>query len=88
MSLSHGVVFVVLQVVARFGPELSVNVLDAMPYADAVVKEVLRVAPPSSQVTRQTLCDMEVRAKDVLLFSRGDLGSAGGAAALQAKARN
>jgi cytochrome P450 len=50
-----------LQVVAKFGPELSINVLEAMPYADAVVREVLRVAPPSAQVTRQTLVDMEVR---------------------------
>jgi cytochrome P450 len=32
-----------------------------MPYADAVVREVLRLAPPSAQVTRQTLIDMEVR---------------------------
>jgi cytochrome P450 len=46
---------------AKFGPELSINVLDAMPYADAVVREVLRVAPPSAQVMRQTLVDMEVR---------------------------
>jgi cytochrome P450 len=48
------------QVIAKFGPELSINVLDAMPYADAVVREVLRVAPPSAQVMRQTLIDMEV----------------------------
>jgi hypothetical protein len=53
--------WLLLQVIAKFGPELSINVLDSMPYADAVVREVLRVAPPSAQVMRQTLVDMEVR---------------------------
>lgn len=51
---------VVVQVIAKHGTDLSIAALDAMPYADAVVKEVLRVAPPSAQVMRRTLYDMEV----------------------------
>lgn len=58
------------EVIAKYGPDLSINVLDAMPYADAVVREVLRVAPPSAQVTRQTLVDMEVLGKFVPKGSR------------------
>ncbi|KAF6251708.1 cytochrome P450 [Scenedesmus sp. NREL 46B-D3] len=58
------------EVMAKFGPELSINVLEAMPYADAVVREVLRVAPPSAQVMRQTLLDMEVLGKFVPKGSR------------------
>jgi len=31
-----------------------------MPYADAVIREVLRIAPPSASVFRRTTVDMEV----------------------------
>lgn len=49
------------QLIGQFGPELTINVLDQMHYAEAVVKEVLRVAPPSGLVMRKTLVDMEVK---------------------------
>jgi hypothetical protein len=49
-----------LQLVAAHGPELTVGLLDEMHYAEAVIKEVLRVAPPSGTVLRRTLADMEV----------------------------
>jgi hypothetical protein len=50
------------QLIDEHGPELTVSsVLDAMPYCEAVVKEVLRVTPPSAQVMRRTVVDMEVR---------------------------
>lgn len=50
----------VLQLIAKYGPELSSAVIDNMAYGEAVVKEVLRVAPPSDGVQRRTLVDMEV----------------------------
>jgi cytochrome P450 len=31
-----------------------------MPYADAVIRETLRVAPPSAAVFRRALVDLEV----------------------------
>lgn len=48
------------QLIELHGPELTVSLLDDMNYAEAVVKEVLRVAPPSGLVMRRTLVDMEV----------------------------
>jgi len=47
--------------VAEYGTALSLHALDAMPYAEAVVKEALRLAPPAGAVLRQTLVDLEVR---------------------------
>eukprot|EP00878_Enallax_costatus_P027095 GHUV01029140.1.p1 GENE.GHUV01029140.1~~GHUV01029140.1.p1 ORF type:complete len:386 (+),score=129.18 GHUV01029140.1:249-1406(+) len=51
------------ELVAKYGPELTQTVLDNMAYGEAVVKEVLRVAPPSDQVMRRTLVDMEIGGK-------------------------
>ncbi|KAF8071285.1 cyp26b1 [Scenedesmus sp. PABB004] len=62
------------QVVAKFGPELSVASVEAMSYASAVVREALRVAPPATQIMRKTRVDLEVLgtfvpAGSVLYFS-------------------
>jgi hypothetical protein len=48
------------QVIDRFGADLTPASLEAMPFADAVVREVLRVAPPSAAVFRKTTAHMEV----------------------------
>jgi cytochrome P450 len=47
--------------IQQHGEELTVGVLDEMHYTEAVIKEVLRVAPPSGLVMRKTQVDMEVR---------------------------
>lgn len=49
------------QVMSKFGSAISPAALDAMPYADAVIREALRIAPPSASVFRRTTVDMEVR---------------------------
>lgn len=49
-----------MQVIAMHGPAISPAALDAMPYADAVIREALRIAPPAASVFRRTLVDMEV----------------------------
>lgn len=48
------------QVMAAHGPELSRAALEAMPYTEAVVKEVLRLLPPARAVFRRTTVDLEV----------------------------
>lgn len=48
------------QVVETMDVALTPAALEAMPYADAVIREVLRVAPPSASVFRRTLVDLEV----------------------------
>lgn len=53
------------QLIAEYGPELSVNLLDRMVYAEVVIKEVLRLAPPSGLVMRRTTVDMEICGKFV-----------------------
>jgi hypothetical protein len=50
-----------LQVIAEHGPGLSLAAVDDMPYADAVVKEALRLAPPAGAMMRRTLVDLQVR---------------------------
>lgn len=49
------------QVIATHGPSLTPAALDAMSYADAVIREVLRITPPSASVFRKTMVDLEVR---------------------------
>lgn len=49
-----------MQLVAVHGPKLRHAVLASMPYADAVVKEVLRFSPPATGIFRKTLVDMQV----------------------------
>jgi cytochrome P450 len=51
----------VLQVIAEHGPGLSLAAVDAMVYAEGVIKEALRLAPPAGAMMRKTLVDMEVR---------------------------
>eukprot|EP00775_Hariotina_reticulata_P012610 gene12610-12740_t len=48
------------QVIAQYGTTLSLRALDAMPYAEAVIKEALRLAPPAGAVLRKTLVDLEI----------------------------
>jgi hypothetical protein len=62
---------VCLQVMAQHGPGLTPSALDAMTYTDAVIKEVLRVTPPSASVFRKATVDLEV--------NRMPLGGGGGA---------
>jgi hypothetical protein len=61
---------VCLQVMAQHGPGLTPSALDAMTYTDAVIKEVLRVTPPSASVFRKATVDLEV--------NRMPLGGGGG----------
>lgn len=49
------------QVVANFGDTFTPDVLDAMPYAEAVMKETMRVWPTVPQVTRKAIVDLEVK---------------------------
>jgi cytochrome P450 len=49
------------QVIATHGPSLTPAALDAMSYMDAVIREVLRITPPSASVFRKALVDLEVR---------------------------
>lgn len=49
------------QVVAQHGREVSLAALDAMPLAEAVTREALRLTPPSAAVFRRALVDLEVR---------------------------
>lgn len=53
------------QLIQQHGEELTVGVLDEMHYTEAVIKEVLRVAPPSGLVMRKTQVDMEIGGKFV-----------------------
>ncbi|WIA15434.1 hypothetical protein OEZ85_002083 [Tetradesmus obliquus] len=53
------------QVMQRHGEAMTLAALDAMPYADAVIRETLRVAPPSAAVFRRALVDLEVCGKFV-----------------------
>lgn len=52
--------FLFAQVIAQHGGDLTPAVLDSMTYADAVIREVLRVVPPSASVFRKATVDMEV----------------------------
>jgi cytochrome P450 len=49
-----------LQVIAEHGPGLSLAAVDAMVYAEGVIKEALRLAPPAGAMMRKTLVDTEV----------------------------
>lgn len=49
------------QVIAKHGPSLTPAALEAMSYADAVIREVLRITPPSASVFRKATVDLEVR---------------------------
>ena len=51
------------QVVAALGSGINVSALDAMPYAEAVAREALRLAPPATDITRLTLVDLEVHSQ-------------------------
>ncbi|KAF6266422.1 cytochrome P450 [Scenedesmus sp. NREL 46B-D3] len=53
------------QVIKRHGEAITLPALDAMPYADAVIRETLRIAPPSAAVFRRALVDLEVCGKFV-----------------------
>jgi cytochrome P450 len=45
---------------AAHGPDMSRAALEAMPYTEAVVKEVLRLLPPARGLFRKTTVDLEV----------------------------
>lgn len=47
-------------VMTQHGPAVSLEALEAMPYAGAVVKEVIRYRPPVPMVWRRALEDIEV----------------------------
>ncbi|WIA35804.1 hypothetical protein OEZ86_004193 [Tetradesmus obliquus] len=51
------------QVVAQHGPGLSLAAVDSMAYAEAVVKEALRLAPPAGAMMRRTLLDLQIGGK-------------------------
>lgn len=57
----RAVASLLVQVIATNGPSLTPAALDAMTYADAVIREVLRIAPPSASVFRKATVDLEVR---------------------------
>lgn len=50
-----------IQVIAAQGDVLNKRALEAMPYADAVAREALRITPPAPQLFRRTLVNMQVR---------------------------
>lgn len=56
-----------LQVMAVHGDVIDKHALEAMPYADAVAREALRITPPAPQLFRRTLVDMQVRSASRLL---------------------
>jgi cytochrome P450 len=60
LLLSLLLLLLLLQVVERHGEAITLAALEAMPYADAVIRETLRVAPPSAAVFRRALVDLEV----------------------------
>ncbi|WIA15673.1 hypothetical protein OEZ85_002299 [Tetradesmus obliquus] len=51
------------QVIAQHGPGLSLAAVDSMTYAEAVVKEALRLAPPAGAMMRRTLLDLQIGGK-------------------------
>lgn len=46
--------------IKKHGPALTPASLEAMTYADAVIKEVLRITPPTAAIFRKAVVDMEV----------------------------
>ncbi|KAF6266277.1 cytochrome P450 [Scenedesmus sp. NREL 46B-D3] len=51
------------QVIAEHGPALSLAAVDSMAYAEGLVSEALRLAPPAGALTRKTLVHLEIGGK-------------------------
>jgi cytochrome P450 len=60
------------QVIKTHGSALNPTALEAMTYADAVIKEVLRLTPPAAVIFRRTTVDLEVSHHDSYSNSYGD----------------